>query len=131
MRRGLKWAGIGLGVVLLLAAGLLAVAWAHSERALARQYVVADPPLVVPADPDTLARGRHLYVSRGCTGCHGDAGEGKLLFDAGPVARVVPSNLTRTVRDRLAGTTLATGPASNSSFPSAASPWQPTQPRET
>ncbi|HET8818373.1 MAG TPA: c-type cytochrome [Xanthomonadaceae bacterium] len=54
---------------------------------------------MVPADPGTIARGRHLYVSRGCTGCHGDAGQGKLLFDAGPVARIVPSNLTRTVRD--------------------------------
>ena len=99
MRRGLKWAGIALAVVLVLAVGLLAVAWAHSESALSRKYVVADPPLVVASDPDTIARGRHLYVSRGCTGCHGDAAEGKLLFDAGPVARVVPANLTRTVRD--------------------------------
>ena len=99
MRRGLKWAGAGLGMVLLLVAALLAVAWAHSERALARTYVVADPPLVMPTDPETIARGRHLYVSRGCTGCHGDAGEGKLLFDAGPVARIVPSNLTYALRD--------------------------------
>ena len=99
MRRGLKWAGIALAAVLVLGAGLLAVAWAHSESALARKYVVADPPLVVPADPETIARGRHLYVSRGCTGCHGDVGEGKLLFDAGPVAKIVPANLTRTVRD--------------------------------
>ena len=29
MRRGLKWAGAGLGIVLLLVAALLAVAWAH------------------------------------------------------------------------------------------------------
>ena len=99
MRRGLKWAGAGLGIVLLLVAALLAVAWAHSERALARKYAVADPPLVVAADAATIERGRHLYVSRGCTGCHGDAGEGKLLFDAGPVAKIVPPNLTRTVRD--------------------------------
>ena len=99
MRRGLKWAGIGLGLLLVLALALFAVAWAHSERALARTYVIGDPPLVVASDPGTLARGRHLYVSRGCTGCHGDAGEGKLLFDAGPVARIVPPNLTRTVRD--------------------------------
>ena len=99
MRRGLKWAGAGLGIVLLLVAALLAVAWAHSERAHARKYAVADPPLVVAADAATIERGRHLYVSRGCTGCHGDAGEGKLLFDAGPVAKIVPPNLTRTVRD--------------------------------
>ena len=99
MRRWLKRAGIGLGIVLVLVLGLFAVAWAHGERALSRAYTIADPPIVVASDPDTIARGRHLYVSRGCTGCHGDAGEGKLLFDAGPVARIVPSNLTRTVRD--------------------------------
>ena len=99
MRRWLRRAGIGLGIVLVLVLGLFAVAWAHSERALSRAYTIADPPIVVASDPGIIARGRHLYVSRGCTGCHGDAGEGKLLFDAGPVARIVPSNLTRTVRD--------------------------------
>ena len=99
MRRWLKRAGIGLGLVLLLLGGLFAVAWAHSERALARTYLVADPPLAVTSDPGTVERGRHLYVSRGCVGCHGDAAEGKLLFDAGPVARVVPPNLSRTLRD--------------------------------
>lgn len=97
--RALKWAGIGLGVVVVLVAGLFAVAWAHGERALARTYAVADPPLVVGTDPATIARGQHLYVSRGCTGCHGEDGGGKLLFDAGPVARIVPANLTRTVAD--------------------------------
>ena len=99
MRRWLRRAGIGLGIVLVLVLGLFAVAWAHSERALSRAYTIADPPIVVASDPGIIARGRHLYVSRGCTGCHGDAGEGKLLFDARPVARIVPSNLTRTVRD--------------------------------
>ena len=99
MRRWLRRAGIGLGIVLVLVLGLFAVAWAHGERALSRAYTIADPPIVVASDPGIIARGRHLYVSRGCTGCHGDAGEGKLLFDAGPVARIVPSNLTRTVRD--------------------------------
>lgn len=99
MRRGLKWAGIGLGVLIVVVLAVFAVAWAHSERALSRTYSVSDPPLVVSPAPETVARGRHLYVSRGCTGCHGDAGEGKVLFDAGPVARIVPSNLTRTIRD--------------------------------
>ena len=99
MQRWLKRAGIGLGVLLLLGLGLFAVAWAHSERTLSRTWVVADPPLAVASDPETIARGGHLYVSRGCASCHGEAGEGKVLFDAGPVARVVPSNLTQTVRD--------------------------------
>ena len=99
MRRWLKRAGIGLGIVLLLAGALVAVAWAHGERALARTYAIADPPLAVSSDPATIARGQHLYVSRGCVGCHGEGAEGKLLFDAGPVARIVPANLTRTVRD--------------------------------
>ena len=99
MRRWLKRAGIGLGIVVALLAGLFAVAWAHGERALTRTYVVDDPPLVVPSDPAAIERGRHLYVSRGCVGCHGEGGIGKLLFDAGPVARIVPPNLTLAMAD--------------------------------
>ena len=99
MRRWLKRAGIGLGVIVFAVAGLFAVAWAHSEHALSRTYAVADPPLAVRTDAATVERGRHLYVSRGCVGCHGEGGVGKLLFDAGPVARIVPSNLTRAMAD--------------------------------
>jgi len=98
-RRWLERAGIGLGVVVALVAGLFAVAWANGERALARTYPVADPPLVAAADAATVERGRHLFGSRGCVGCHAEGGVGKLLFDSGPVARIVPSNLTRSLTD--------------------------------
>jgi mono/diheme cytochrome c family protein len=83
-----------VGVLVLAALGLYAVAWFRSEQAMARTYTISDPPLTVQRDPDTLARGAHIFATRGCGDCHGAAGEGKLLFDAGPVARIVPPNIT-------------------------------------
>lgn len=96
MKRLLKWTAIAVATLALVLGALLAVAWGHSERALARTYAVADPPLLVPTDEAGLALGRHLFDSRGCGECHGARGEGRLLFDGGPVIRVVPSNITPT-----------------------------------
>src|SRR5207342_822063 len=94
MRKFFKILAGLVGVLVLAALGLYAVAWFRSEQAMARTYAVADPPLAVHRDPDTLARGAHIFATRGCGDCHGAAGEGKLLFDAGPVARIVPPNIT-------------------------------------
>ena len=94
MRRFIKWVAGLVGVVVLAALGLYAVAYFKSEQAMARTYAISDPPLAIARDAGTLARGKHLFTTRGCGECHGDAGEGKLLFDAGPVAKVVPPNIT-------------------------------------
>jgi mono/diheme cytochrome c family protein len=94
MRRLLKWLGVLVGVLVLAAIALYAVAYFRSEQAMARTYTLSDPPLSVARDAGTLARGAHLYATRGCADCHGKSGEGKLLFDAGPVAKVVPPNIT-------------------------------------
>jgi mono/diheme cytochrome c family protein len=53
-------------------------------------------PLTIVRDADTLARGQHLFVSRGCQECHGVNGIGHLVFDAGPVIRLVAPNITPT-----------------------------------
>src|SRR5436189_1851575 len=94
MRKFFKILAGLVGVLVLAALGLYAVAWFRSEQAMARTYVVADPPLTVQRDPETLARGAHIFATRGCSDCHGAGGEGKVLFDAGPVAKVVPPNIT-------------------------------------
>jgi mono/diheme cytochrome c family protein len=80
-----------------------AVAYFRSERAMAKTYAVSDPPLTVARDAATLARGQHIFLTRGCSTCHGKSGEGQLLFDAGPVAKIVPPNIT--VGGRLKGMT--------------------------
>ena len=94
MRKVLKWAGLTLGGVVLAVTLLLAVAWVHSERALARHYAVQDPPLALPTDPAALEHGKHLFETRGCSDCHGPQGEGRLVMDAGPLARLVAPNIT-------------------------------------
>lgn len=93
MRKLLKGLGVLLAVLGVSGAALFGYAWWNSERAIARVYTIDDDPL--PAlDAAALERGRHLYVTRGCSDCHRDDGRGGQLFDAGPVALVNPSNLT-------------------------------------
>jgi cytochrome c553 len=94
MRAVLKWALRGLGVVVVLALGLLAFGWIQAERGLARTYVVQDPPLTVRRDAAALAEGAHLFATRGCADCHGGDARGKLVFEAGPVMKIVGPNLT-------------------------------------
>lgn len=94
MRKVLKWIGSLLGVGLVLAAALLGWAWIKSDRAMARRFPTGQQPLHVRADATTLARGGHLFATRGCADCHGAQGQGKLVFDAGPVIRLVAPNIT-------------------------------------
>jgi mono/diheme cytochrome c family protein len=94
MRRVLKFVGGVLLVALLGLAGVFAWAWQRSEAGLARRYAVADPPLQLPGDAVSLARGRHLFETRGCNDCHAAGGVGALVMDAGPVVRVVAPNIT-------------------------------------
>ncbi|KQY51753.1 c-type cytochrome [Lysobacter sp. Root494] len=99
MRRLLKWAGIGLILLLLGVAGLFAVAWAVTSRGMSRTYTVADAPLRVDANAGALARGRHLFDTRGCGDCHGPRGAGRVLIDDPGLGRIVPPNLTRSLRN--------------------------------
>jgi mono/diheme cytochrome c family protein len=95
VRKLLKWVAGIVGVVVLAALGLYALAYFRSEAAMKRHYAVSDPPLTVARDPAAVARGAHLYATRGCGECHGDDAGGKEVFDAGPVARIVAPNITR------------------------------------
>lgn len=99
MRRILKWAGIGLAFLLLCVAGLFAVAWAVTAKGMSRTYTVADAPLHVDANAQALARGKHLFDTRGCGDCHGPQGAGRVLIDDPALGRIVPPNLTRSLRN--------------------------------
>jgi mono/diheme cytochrome c family protein len=94
MRKFLKWAASLLGLLLAVAVLVFAYAWVKTERALARSYVANDPALAMQRDPATLARGAHLFATRGCADCHGADASGKLVFEAGPVMKIVGPNLT-------------------------------------
>jgi cytochrome c553 len=94
MRKILKWLAMLLGVLLLVALVVVGLAWRISEKGLARIYASNDPPLTMRRDADALAQGKHLFVTHGCADCHGADGAGKLVFDAGPVMRVVAPNIS-------------------------------------
>ncbi|MFC5576613.1 c-type cytochrome [Lysobacter niabensis] len=99
MRRFMKWAGIGLAFVLLGVAGLFAVAWAVTGKAMSRTYLVNDPPLPAGQAVAALQRGKHLFDTRGCGDCHGPQGAGRVMIDDPALGRIVTSNLTRSVRN--------------------------------
>ena len=76
MRRFIKWVAGLVGVLLLAAIVVYAVAYFRSEQAMAKTYTVADPPLAIARDADTVARGAHIFITRGCGECHGMQFEG-------------------------------------------------------
>lgn len=94
MRKFLKWAGSLLGLVLALALLVFGYAWFKTEHGMARTYVVNDPPLAITRDAETLSHGAHLFATRGCADCHGAEARGQLVFEAGPVMKIVGPNLT-------------------------------------
>ena len=68
MKRFLKWTAISL---VSIVAVLLVVIYGASEYKLRRKFDIAAAPIAVPTDSAGLARGRHIFETRGCEGCHG------------------------------------------------------------
>ncbi len=99
MRRVAKWSAVVLAILLVGVAGLFAVSWAVTGKAMTRTFAVNDPPLRVDANEQALQRGKHLFDTRGCGDCHGAQGEGRVLLDDPVLGRIVPTNLTRSLRN--------------------------------
>ena len=95
MSKLLRWAGITL-VALLIVASLAGLAvYAASNRHLHQSYTVQPAPIDVPSGADVIERGRHIAVTRGCNDCHGaDLGGAKVIEN--PAMGVLHgANLTR------------------------------------
>ena len=93
MRRFLRRAGIGLGVLLGLLVLSGTVLYAIGSRRVDRTYAVETARLALPTDSAGLARGAHLVRSMGCADCHGENLGGQVLVDEPPF-RTVAANLT-------------------------------------
>jgi mono/diheme cytochrome c family protein len=104
MRKALKWIGIGAGglVVLLLIA--IVTVYAVSNSKMSTTYAVDVKPVEVPMDSASIARGRHIAVTRGCSDCHGKDFSGGTIAD-GPffVGYLYGPNLTKGKGGRGAG----------------------------
>lgn len=95
MKRVLKWTAI---TVVSIVAVLLIVIYAGSEYRLRQKFDIAAAPIEVPTDSAALARGRHVFETRGCEGCHGEGLQGKVFFDQPMLARLVAPNVVRAIR---------------------------------
>ncbi len=94
MRPIVRWTGIIAGSFIGIVLLGLAIVYAVTEQRLNRRYNVEPAAVAVRSDPQTVARGRHIALTRGCTDCHGDNLGGKTFIDAAPMARLFASNLT-------------------------------------
>lgn len=90
--RILKW--IGLGVAILLIVGVGAV-YATSEYAARRTFATTPTTVRAATGAEAVARGRHLAVMLGCTGCHGPELHGEEWQDDALHGRLWTANLTR------------------------------------
>jgi mono/diheme cytochrome c family protein len=97
VRKAVKGLGITLGALfLLLLVGYSFVFWSTQKRFNAI-YPVETLPIQIPGDSAALARGGHIFRSRGCSDCHGKDLGGKLFIDDAALGRIPAPNLTRGV----------------------------------
>jgi mono/diheme cytochrome c family protein len=95
VKRFLKWTAISvLSIVVVAGLAVLGV----SEYRLRTKYDVAATPIAVPSDSVSLARGRHLYMTRGCAGCHGQDVAGRVFLHDPMLGRLVAPNVPKFVR---------------------------------
>jgi cytochrome c553 len=96
MKKVLKWLGIALGGLVLVAAIFYAVVFFRTEARINKTYDVRLQALSLPTDSASLALGRHVATNRGCTGCHGaDLAGGRAFFDEStPIGVLYAPNIT-------------------------------------
>ena len=94
MKRWIKWSVGGIGAVALLLVAVGAVGAHLAERKLQRQIAVQVTAVALPDDAASLERGRYLFISRGCTECHGANGAGRSFVNDGKGTHIAGPNIT-------------------------------------
>lgn len=94
MKRILKWTAIVL--VSIVAIALLVIVGV-SEYRLRERFDIPPVVVAVPTDSAGLARGRHVFETRGCEGCHGPGLAGKVFFDDPMIARLIAPNVPEAI----------------------------------
>jgi len=101
VKRIFKWLGVGVGSLVALVVVTAVTVFLLSEHEIKRLYMeVQLRDIVVPADADSILKGKRLATIYGCfNSCHGDHMQGAKLFDEPGIARINAPNLTRVVRE--------------------------------
>jgi cytochrome c553 len=94
----LKWLGLGVGTLTVLALGAAAFVYLLSEQMIRRTYDLPLSSIALPTDSIVVTEGQRLATVRGCyNGCHGERLDGGVFIDQPLLARLVAPNLTRVV----------------------------------
>ncbi|MEO8029574.1 MAG: cytochrome c [Gemmatimonadota bacterium] len=95
MSKILRWLGIGLGSIILVAAIGFAIAVVITEQRQSRKWPITTVAITVPTDSASIARGAHLASAIGkCVDCHGPDLGGRLFIDGMPMGKFVAPNIT-------------------------------------
>lgn len=95
MKRAIKWLGSIVGVLIVLILAGIGTAYAITMTRMDRDYPTSVESVRIPADPASVARGKHLVVAIGkCQVCHGDNYGGMKVLDGGGFAHLTSANLT-------------------------------------
>ena len=92
-KRILKWIGIGLGIVVVLALVAVGVMYFRGQSRFNQTYAVQVENVAVPSDAASLERGKHL-VTLLCSGCHGENLAGTAFFNDPGLGTIHAKNLT-------------------------------------
>jgi mono/diheme cytochrome c family protein len=95
VKRVLKWIGITLGALVILAGVAI---YGVSEYRMRQTFDIAAAPITVPTDSSAIAAGRHILETRGCAGCHGPGLSGRVFFDEPWLARLIAPNVPKAIR---------------------------------
>ncbi|MGA9855779.1 MAG: cytochrome c [Gammaproteobacteria bacterium] len=94
----LKWTGILLGSLILLAALAVVVFYAASEYQFKRTYSAPQVTLAIPNDPTSIAAGQFIAITRGCSGCHSAGLKGQVFFDDPWIGRITAPDITQVIQ---------------------------------
>ena len=95
MNRWMKRSLVVAAMVLALIAAVLLLGTQMAQRKRNRIVNVPVTAVAYVDDAESLARGKHLFQSRGCAECHGANGTGHSFVDDGKGTRLVAPNITR------------------------------------
>ena len=81
MKKLLKWIGVVIALLVIIGVGLVIAANLLFERKRDRVIQLDVKAVPVVADAAALERGKYLFMSRGCGGCHAANGAGSAFID--------------------------------------------------
>ena len=91
----MRWIVKGVTLVAVLAVVAVAVLYGGSTWAMRKRYDVPMAAVPIPTDAASIAEGARMARIASCRDCHGQNGQGKVIFEAPMVGRLAPPALAR------------------------------------